>query len=438
MWWAHVARRCALAHPTRLAVVDEVGARTFGELDERSSRLAHALAEHYGVAPGDRVALLTRNRVEVLEALIAIAKCGAASMPLNPALTPTEVAELLADAPVHAAVVDAEGREALPAGTAPHALFFDDPRYERLIAAAKARTPVACPRDAVATLLSTSATTGRSKHVAITSTSLAASTRNWLTTSPAGPGDVLLSATPLHHSTITIVMAFLSAGATVAVLRHLTPQRLLAAIERERATHLYVVPSMVSFCLRARVFASTDVSSVRELVHGASPMPRALRRQAAEAFDCALRDCYGQAEAGGPITLLDPLGAEDFAREEARQHSVGRPIHGVEVRVVGARGTPLPPGERGEIEVRSAALMLGYDGDPEATAGALRDGWLATGDVGRLDEEGYLYLLDRKADVLIRGGQNVYPAEIERVLAGHPGVAEVAVVGAAEDRKSVV
>jgi acyl-CoA synthetase (AMP-forming)/AMP-acid ligase II len=432
MWWAHVARSRALAQPDRIAVADDVAARTFAELDACSSRLAHVLADRHGVGAGDRVAVVSRNRVEVFEALIAIAKCGAVSMPLNPALTESEVAEQLADAPVRAVLADSEGLRALGSARAAQVLCFDEPEYEALLGSAVEAPVVASGPGAVATLLSTSATTGRAKRVALTNASLAASTRSWLATAPVGPDDVLLSATPLYHSTVTIVMAFLFAGAQIAVMRQLTAQRLLDAIERHRATHLYLVPSMVTFCLRARSLAQTDTSSVRELVHGASPMPCELRQRAAEAFGCALRDCYGQAEAGGPITLLDPMTAADFAHDDPRQHSVGRPLEGVELRVVDDGGRLLPAGARGEVEVRSASLMQGYDGDPAASAAALRDGWLATGDIGYLDAAGYLHLHERKADVLIRGGQNVYPAEIERVLSTHPGVAEVAVVGATD------
>lgn len=431
MWFGYVSARNRTLRGDRVALIDDTKRMSFAELDTRSSALARGLA-NLGLGPGDRVALLSRNRAEVVESYFALGKLGAAAVPVNHGLVTEEVQHVVDSARVAAVLGEASLIEDALGSSAPDlSIDFEDSRYAGLVET-RAESPLPeVGADALAVILFTSATTGRAKGVLLDQASFRASTLNWLATVGLSNRTAFLNCTPLFHSTVTIAMAYLAGGATMLVMRTFTPQRALELIERERVTHAYMVPSMINFCVNAKAMGRTDVSSVHEIIHGAAAMPIDQRLRASRAFGAALRDCYGQAEAGGPITLLDPV--RDFPAREAEAppalSSCGRPLLGVEVRVRDPEGDELPMGSVGDVFVRSASLMRGYEGQPEATAEVLADGWLRSGDLGYVDPEGYVHLVDRKADLIIRGGQNVYPAEVERVLSDHPDVDEVAVVG---------
>lgn len=435
MWLTQVAERNRRLFGDRVAVVDDARSITYAELLDRSARLAQGLRSQ-GVRRGDRVALLSLNRSEVIESYFALARLGCGAVPLNHGLVAEEARYVLEQNDVAGVLGERQLIDSARAADGLRfAIDFDDPEYERL-ATGELGAPLAVPAlDDVAAILSTSATTGKPKGVVYDHASLMSSSLSWLATSPVYDDTVLISATPLFHSTVTIVFAYLAGGARLVLMRRFSPQRVLSLIESERATDMYLVPSMIDYVLRSRGVGDADVSSLRQILHGASPMSAALRRQATETLGCVLRDCYGQAEAGGAITLGDARPDRPGVREriEADPATCGRPLLGYEVVAMDDDGVRLPDGEIGELCVRSRSLMGGYWDNPGASASVLRDGWLRTGDLGRVDAESFVYVMDRRVDMIIRGGQNVYPVEIEQVLTQHPGVAEAAVVGAPDD-----
>jgi acyl-CoA synthetase (AMP-forming)/AMP-acid ligase II len=434
MWLASIAERNGRAFRDELAVVDDRCQLTFGELAERSLRLASGL-RRLGVRRGDRVLLLSRNRAEMLESYLALARVGATAVPVNHGLARPELEHVLSECSV-AAVLSEGGHLAVDAlADSSFTIDFDDDQYRSLVLDEEMQPMPETSLGDMAAILFTSATTGKPKGAVLSQGSLMHTSLSWLATARPAPGTVFLSAPPLFHSTVTIAFAYLAAGATILLMRRFSPQRCLALVEEQKANHLYLVPSMIDYLLRAKGLEDTDLSSVTDVIHGAAPMPSQLRRRAESALGALLRDCYGQAEAGGPITLGDPRPHPPRLREkpEARPGTCGRPLLGMTVKILAESGEEAPVGELGEVCVRSAALMSGYWGNPGATATAIRNGWLRTGDIGRLDEQGYLYLMDRRVDLIIRGGQNVYPAEIERVLHEHRGVADVAVIGVDDD-----
>lgn len=387
MWWQRVVRRAA-AFGDAPAVSDERRSLGYAELRDRVLRLAGGLRRQ-GVGPGDRVALLARNSVETIEALIALSLAGAVTVPLNHRLTATELNALVAALEVVVIEVGGEDWEAMARGRP------IDP-VERLPAAPELG-------------LLTSGTTSRPRCALLDARAVQAAALSWLATVRPSPNEVYFSCTPLFHSTLMIAIAYLGIGAHLVVTRDFTPQRSLETIERLRVTQMYMVPSMLALTLRARGLAARDHWSLREIFHGGAAMDPRLAAAAGEAFGAELRDCYGQAQAGGPIAVS------------------GVPLLGMEVRIGGGAGGI------GEVHVRGDALMSGYLAEPEASAEVLEDGWLRTGDLGRVDERGELRLVGRSSDTIIRGGQNVYPAEIEEALLGLDGVEDAAVVGLADE-----
>lgn len=432
MWFEEVARR-AREHGDAVAVADERRSLTYRELRERGLRLAGGLSER-GVRPGDRVAILSRNCVEVIETYMALSLLGAATVPLNHRLTAHELTGIAEAIDVRAALGERSLLEPLLpilAGERAWALGEDD--YETMVACAPALEGSLPDPDQIEFVLLTSGTTSRPRCAALTRRAVRASALSWLASVRPARGTVYFSCTPLFHSTVTIAMAYLGIGAQVLVARDFSPQRAVEMIERHGVTHMYMVPSMLALTLRSRGLRSRELASLVEIFHGGAPMAAPMRRAAAEAFGAHLRDCYGQAQAGGPITVGAPVARAAAAAEQGERGAAGPPLLGMELLIVDERGQSVPVGETGEVWVRSDALMSGYLDDAHATAQALSGGWLKTGDVGVIDERGELRIVDRLADILIRGGQNVYPAEVEQALESHPAVAEAAVVGVPHD-----
>jgi acyl-CoA synthetase (AMP-forming)/AMP-acid ligase II len=431
MWLGGIADRNGRALQDRVAIVDDERRLTHAELAERSSRLANGL-RRLGVRRGDRVALLSRNRAELVESYVALSRVGAAAVPVNHGLVAPEVAHVLGECSAvgvlgERQLIDASGA----GGDARFAIDFDSDEY-RSLALEEEIAPLPEPGlGDMAVILFTSATTGAPKGAVLTHGSLMSSSLSWVATARPEPGTVFLSAPPLFHSTVTIVFGYLAAGATIVLMRQFSPQLCLSLIDSERADHLYLVPSMIDYLLRARGLGETDLASVTDVIHGAAPMPNDLRVRAEAALGATLRECYGQAEAGGPITLGEPAphSPQLRAKIEGEPSTCGRPVLGVSVTIRGEDGEEVAAGSPGEVWVRGPALMSGYWENRGATAAVRRGSWLLSGDIGYVDDDGYLYLLDRRVDMIIRGGQNVYPAEIERVLREHDGVAEAAVVG---------
>jgi acyl-CoA synthetase (AMP-forming)/AMP-acid ligase II len=423
--------------PGAPAVVEGDRTLTYGALHARTNRLAHALQRRWGLARGERVALLLPNRTEVVELLGACAKAGLVYVGLNFRLAEREYEEILANAEPGLLVCGAEHRElaerlALRAGIP--LLDVDGPDWEPLLADGDDALPASVhevrPSDPFC-LVYTSGTTGRPKgvlfdvgavmqHAAVALLEFELDARSrWLMALP-------------HNSSlqITLLPLLLCGGAVVfADSRGFDAERFADDVARHGATHTYLVPTMLFRLLEAGI-APERIETLRTVGYGAAPIPPERVRELVERYGPRFTQLYGMAEVCSIATMLRK---DDHARAVAGQErilaSCGRASHLMDVRVVDRDGADVPAGERGEVVFGSPYTMLGYHRDPQRTGEALVDGWMHSGDVGVLDEEGYLFVVGRMKDLVIRGGFNVVPAEVENVLYAHPAVLEAAVFG---------
>lgn len=413
-------------------------ARTWAEVGERSARLAAALADD-GVGPGDRVAYLGLNDPTFFEVLFAAAQLGAVTVPVNWRLTAGEVEVIVADAAPSVLIVDAD-TAAVAADIAPPAelrrtiTVGDDLDAWRDGHAPRPATRVGAA-DEVVLQLYTSGTTGLPKGVMLANANFA----RLLDIIPRWEledGAVSLVALPLFHvGGVAWALVGMTAGARTVLVREFEPSATLALMEDQGVTNAFVVPAVLQFLCAVPGAADRDWSQLRTLLYGASPISDAVLTRAMAVFGCRFRQVYRLTETTGAIT---ELGADDHDPHGPRAHllrSAGRALPWVELAVVDPDGTPVPPDTVGEVVTRSPQNLVGYWHRPDDTAAVLdADGWFHTGDAGRLDADGYLYLTDRLKDVVVSGGENVYPAEVENVLMDHPQVAEVAVFGVPDER----
>jgi long-chain acyl-CoA synthetase len=412
----------AARHPSRPAILDGDARTAYAALDARAARLAGLLRAH-GARPSDRVALLLPNGPDFVASYFGALRIGAIAVPLNALLKPPEVRLRLEHA--EARILVAAGEP--PAGALPPGSSWLDP------ATAEAADPVheLVDRDDTdtAVILYTSGTAGQAKGAELTHEGVRAKV-GFL----AGPllrlssEDVLLGAAPLSHvlGQNGIMNPAVVAGAAVAMMGRFEAG---AALELMRATGTTVLLGAPTMCI-ALLEAATSATELPPLrvahVGGASLAPETLRALT-DRFGCEVLEGYGMTETAGTITAHRP-------GQQWKPGSVGTPADGMEIRLLDDHGAEVAQGEIGEAAVRGPGLMKGYWGNPGATAEALRDGWFATGDMGYVDEEGYLFLVDRKKDVILRAGYSVYPREIEDVLAEHPDVLEAVVLGVPDSR----
>ncbi|WGX96326.1 class I adenylate-forming enzyme family protein [Nocardioides sp. L-11A] len=421
----------------RRAVVAGGRAWSYRELDDRVRRLAGRLRA-WGVGPGSPVALALPNAVEYVIADLALALLGAAKVPMNMMLSDEEQAHILADSGAVLCVVDHRRADALLAvvrdggGRAPRLLVVGgaaDGWADALDHPPLTDLPDV-PAPARALLMYTGGTTGRPKGVVHTQRGIAMNLLSHLVEMELAADDVLLLTSPLPHSAGFLLQAALAKGATVLLEEGFDVGAVVDRIERDRVTYLFLVPTMIYRLLDAVVErGDVDTSSLRTILYGAAPITSDRLEQGLRLFGPVFMQLYAQSEAPNFLTRLrrddhrlDPAGA-------SRLTSCGQAVVMAEVRVVGEDGSPCGPGEVGEVTARSPYTMEGYLARPDETAAALRDGWLHTGDLGYLTDDGYLHLVDRKKDMIITGGLNVYSSEVEQVLARIPGVREVAVAG---------
>jgi acyl-CoA synthetase (AMP-forming)/AMP-acid ligase II len=406
----------ATAQPHAPAIADDAVA-----LDNRAfvARVARASAHlaRLGVGPGDVVAIALPNRIELIVSLFAAWRLGAAATPVNPALTRAEMQYQVDDA--GAKVVIGEGLE------------LDATIVEVDALAAEPTLHTAPPDvrpDALALLIYTSGTTGKPKGVMLDHANIAAMCDMTRTGLGITAGDHSLLILPLFHVNGIVVgtLAPLLAGGQVTVAGRFSPKTFFGLVERIRPTYFSAVPAIYAMLTSLPEAATADTSSLRLVVCGAAPMPAELIARVENTLGVVLVEGYGLSE-GSCASTLNPY---DGVRKPG---TVGLPLPGQEVRVVDHLGRPLPQGERGEVVIRGANVMRGYLNRPDDTAKTIIDGWLHTGDVGIFDEDGYLRIVDRIKDMIIRGGENIYPKEIETALYGHDGVLEVAVVGRPDD-----
>lgn len=435
MWLTQLLERNRLCFGEQVALVDARRLLTWAELVQRIECLAARLAT-LGVRHGDRVALLSRDRIEVLEAYFALGRLGALFVPMDHTLVPGEIAEIAAHAKVAGIIGEAVLLDRLD-GVECWRVSFSELEYEPTdgdSSTASATEPDVRSDDPAA-ILYTSATGGHPKGVVVDHRSIKDIALGWLAVAAPAEPVVLLACCPLFHGTVVLTLAYLAAGATVLIPdSDATPKELVAVARRHRATHLWLAPETLRSVVD-HLGTHTDGTlpdSLTEILYGAAPMPVALYAAAARAIGCGFRQVYGMTEAGGPFATLSPAEHPDPTGTLPDSLPAGRVIPGMSVRVAGPSGHPLAAGQSGEILVRGDGRMRGYWRDPAATADAFVSGWLRTGDLGHVDESGFLHLRGRLTEMIIRNGRNVYPAEIERVLRRHPAVADAAVVKRAD------
>ncbi len=428
--------------PDDVALRFEDSERTHRELDERVSRLANALDQR-GVQPGDRVAVLGLNGLEVVEAYLASVRLGAICVPINFRLVADEIAYMLSDSGAKAAVVDtamagvmAKAREQVPA-VATCLVIGGDARaggpgaegYEEALRSASAGFPErAVDERAPAFIMYTSGTTGRPKGAVLTHHNLLMHAFSSMAHLGAvGDDRVWLAAAPLFHiaGLAGMLPNLLLGGRTVIMPSgRFDPAETVDLLERERVSSCFFVPAQWQAICNVAGIAERDLSALRRISWGAAPAPTSLLRTMIDTFPQAeVVTSFGQTECS-PITTT--LRGEDSIRKIG---SVGTPMLNVEVRVVDDDMNDVAQGEVGEIVYRSPMVMKEYWNKPQETAEVFAGGWFHSGDLVRQDEDGYYYVVDRKKDMIISGGENIYCAEVEDVLAGHPKVAEVALIG---------
>lgn len=424
--------RDAALYPDKIAAVVADGPSvTFAELRDRVRRLAGGL-EAAGVNPGDRVALMAGNGLDYFDVYFAVAYLGATAVPLNTQLADPELLYILSNAEPTLTVATGEYVERLEAiGSTSPVFDTESPAYAGLLASEPFADLDRAAEDDVALIIYTSGTTGRPKGVCLTQRGLAFNGLTMALVQRFQPDDVFLSTTPLYHAaTGTRVSSMLADGQTHVVLRSFSPESFFDAVAEHRVSISILVPAQLRRILDHPGFDDADLSSLRLIVYGAAPTAGPLIRQAYERFGCGLYQGYGISECVTNLTGLLPTDHNlAMAGRPELLDSCGRVVPGVRIELHNENGDVVAPGEVGEIWVKSEKVMAGYWRNPDQTAEALVDGWLRTGDLGRFDANGYLYIVGRAKDMLISGGVNVYPSEIEAVLYDHPAITEVAVVG---------
>jgi long-chain acyl-CoA synthetase len=427
---ADIARVFGAERPDAVALIAGDRVLTFGELDARSNRLAQALRAA-GVGVGDRVAFIEKNGLEFFEVVCALSKLGAIVVPVNWRLAVPEIRHIVEDAGARVVIVGAEFFTAAEDLDARVVAIGDHPRWPRYddwLTAYPAEDPcVTTGPDDVAFLMYTSGTTGAPKGVMLTNDNYFCKATGIAEKWRFDGDSVNLAVMPMFHMAGSgWALVGLCEGASTVVLRDVDPAAILDAIARHGITNMLLVPVVIQRLLATPGVESTDFSALRAIVYGASPITDDVLVKALERFHCDLLQVYGMTETTGSITQLDEHDPEML-------RSCGKPFPWVEVRVVdpsSPTGRDVATGTVGEVWTRSRQNMRGYWNNPSATAETLTaDGWLKTGDAGYLDGEGYLFLHDRVKDMIVSGGENVYPIEIENVLMTHPEVADVAVIG---------
>jgi long-chain acyl-CoA synthetase len=418
----------ASVHADRVALRLGEAATTYQELDEVSARVAGVLRDR-GIRPGDRVGVMLPNTPEFALVYYGVLRAGGVVVPMNPLLKAREVAYYLGDSGARLLFAWHEFAEEAQAGAKQaeaDAVVVDPASFGEVLASARP-DPVVAERqdDDTAVILFTSGTTGQPKGAELTHANLARNTEVVRTDlEQLTAEDVIFGGLPLFHSfgqTCTLNAAVAS-GACLTLLPRFDPTPALQILADHRVTVFAAVPTMYSALLHSPDRAAYDTSALRLCMSGGAAMPVEVLRAFEEAFGCLVLEGYGLSE-------TSPVASFNHPDRERKPGSIGTPIRGVEMRVVDDHGAEVPQGQVGEIAIRGHNVMKGYWRRPEETAKAIPDGWFRTGDIGRVDEHGYFAIVDRKKDLIIRGGYNIYPREIEEVLYEHEAVADAAVIG---------
>jgi len=445
----HLLTRAARRWPERPAWLQGEQVITFRQAEARVNRLAHALAS-LGAMPGDRIGMLLPNCYQGLETILAPMKGGMAVVPMNIRLHPDEHAYMLNDSGARILIYGEEFRQHLDTSrarltTVEQCICVGDPasddgHFEALLEGQPDTPPqVAIAPDDLAWVFYTSGTTGRPKGAMLTQRNLLTMVQLFLLDiNPAVETDVLLHAAAITHGSGCAIFHHMARGAASAfpATRSFDPPLIFEAIQRYRVTTMFLAPTMVHMLTQSPARTDYDLSSLHTVFYGGGPMYVEQQQEALRAFGPIFVQLFGQGECPMCITSLhkeEHMTGGDPVKER-RLASAGRETTGVRVRVVDDDDHDVPAGGHGEIVVRGDLVMRGYWNNPEATAETLRDGWHHTGDIGFLDKDGYLYITDRKKDMIISGGSNIYPREIEEVICAHPSVLEVSVLGVPDEK----
>ena len=436
---AGIIREQARTRGDRVAIIFGERRITFAELDRRSNRVARSLLAA-GVGPHDHVAFLDLNGPEFFEVLFGCAKVNAINVGINWRLSPGEMAYAISDAEAVALFVGPDFEAAIGQVRADlhsvRTVIGLGGEYEAWLGAEEAKDPqLASGADDVALQLYTSGTTGLPKGAMITNRNLETLITRILPDWEFDADSVNLVASPLFNiAGGGWALVGMHCGAGTVLLRAATPPSLLQAIVEHRVTNALLVPALLNFMLQVPGVEEFDFSSLRAIVYGASPISEQVLARSMETFKCHFIQAYALTEHTGSATILRP--EEHDLDNPSRLLSCGRPHAWVSLRIVDpATGEDQPTGAVGEIWLRSAQVMKGYWNRTEATADTITpDGWLRTGDAAYADADGYVFLQDRVKDMIITGGQNVYPVEVENILMAHPAIADVAVIGVPDDR----
>ncbi len=433
-----LARIHSVERPSKIAVADNASSLTYGELFDRAERLAARFRDS-GLSPGERIALLAKNDVSFIELSIAASMTGLVLVPLNYRLAQPEIDFILNDCGARILFAGSGYGETarIAASTSPKCGAVIDVSTDGLYGGWAETTDrwAGQPASGETTIyqLYTSGTTGNPKGALISHNNVITICRNGVQfLGPFTEDARNLVAMPLFHVAGNGWLFFgLAAGCSNWLVVDLAPETLLETIAEQEITSTLIVPAVIQMLVLNAEAKDMQVLGLKTIVFGASPMPAELLKRAKAVFpETDFIHVYGMTE----TTCM--FGAHDPAQLQAglRLESCGRPFPDAEVRIMGPDGQELPAGEIGEIICRTPQMMSGYWNRPEATAKAIRDGWYWTGDAGYVDEEGYLFIRDRIKDMLISGGENVYPAEVENAVLKHPAVADVAVIGVPDEK----
>lgn len=426
-------RRSARNFPDKYAYIFEDRSVTYKELNQQVNQLATGLSAQ-GIGKGDGVALLLGNSPEFVIAYYGILRLGAFVVPINPMFTKGEISYILANSQVKAVIAHVSLEPKLSELTEKSknktCVIYTDAKdqewtWERLMETSNPdfESPFT-HQDDLAVILYTSGTTGKPKGAMLSHQNLASNAESVSQLMELNEDDRIVAVLPMFHVFCMTVCLndSIACGATVIIIPRFSPREVVRTIREKQATVFVGVPTMYNFIFQLPEATAEDFSSIRFCISGGASIPIELLQKFQNKFSVSILEGYGLSETS-PIVAINPL------RGTRKPGSIGLDIPGVKSKVVNEDGNELPRGEVGELVVQGPNVMKGYLGMPEATSAALIDGWLYTGDLAEIDEEGYIYIVDRKKDIIIVGGYNVYPREVEEVLYQHPSVVEASVVG---------
>jgi long-chain acyl-CoA synthetase len=442
----HGLRRALQINPNGLASVFGNRRRHWREIGERVPRLAAGFRMH-GADPGDRVAILAQNSDRYLELYLATAWAGAVVVPLNIRWSPVENEDAMRDCRAGILIVDktfasvgAGLAKALPGLKLIYADEGDVPAdmesYETLLLRSEPVPDAMRTSTDLAGIFYTGGTTGRSKGVMLSHGNLMVNSLNSLGEGLFQSSAIYLHAAPMFHLANGAAMySLLLSGGSNVIIPTFTPEAVMSAVQNERVTDVLLVPTMIQMLVDHSALGSYDLSSLKKIIYGASPISEAVMSRATAALPNAqFTQAYGMTELSPMATVLHWKEHIGEGRAKGRHRGAGRATLGCEVRIVDPDDKPVPHGTVGEIIVRGDNVMMGYWERPEETARAVIDGWMHTGDSGYMDQDGFIYVVDRVKDMIISGGENVYSVEVENALAQHPAVAQCAVIGIPDER----